>query len=140
MKTFKDQVTVTVKDSTYNMTIYDKLNDKLTKYVDDAAAIVAKYQTADVEIDETTDFLKIATLIQKSYLDDYYCRIETILSSFCKVIANFCYYKQTRKIFSFNIDFNFLENHYSYFTDAFVRADILVNKKINDEQHHASVY
>ena len=140
MKTFKDQVTVTVKDSTYDMTIYDKLNDTLTQYVDDAASIVAKYQTADVEIDETTDFLKIATLINKQYLDDYYCRIERILYSFCKAIADFCYKEQTGKTFSFNIDFNFLENHYSYFTDAFLRADILVSKKINDEQHHTSFY
>lgn len=140
MKTFKDQVTVTVKDSTYNMTIYDKLNDKLTTYVDDAAAIVAKYQSADVEIDETTDFLKIATLIKKQYLDDYYCRIERVLHNFCKVIADFCYYKQTGKTFSFNIDFSFLENHYSYFTESFLRADILVSKKINDEQNRTSVY
>ena len=121
MKEFKDQVTVTVKDSAYNLTSYAELNKRLEELIDNAADIVSKYAVENVEIDENTDFLRVTKLEKEDELNDYYDEIEKVFHKLFNVIANYIYQSKTKKSFeelneyisyeksSFADDFNVLE-------------------------------
>ena len=121
MKTFKDQVTVTVKDSAYDLTSYAELNKRLEELIDSLAEIVSKYAVENVEIDENTDFLRVTKLKKGDELDDYYDDIEEVLHKLFNVIADYIYQSKTEKSVeelneyrsyeksSFADDFNVLE-------------------------------
>ena len=121
MKTFKDQVTVTVKDSAYDLTSYAELNKRLEELIDSLAEIVSKYAVEEVEIDENTDFLRVTKLEKEDELNDYYDEIEKVLHKLFNVIADYIYQSKTEKSFkelneyrsyeksSFADDFNVLE-------------------------------
>ena len=121
MKEFNDKVTVTVKDSAYDLTSYAELNKRLEELIDSLAEIVSKYAVENVEIDENTDFLRVTKLEKEDELNDYYYEIEKDLHKLFNVIADYIYQSKTEKSFkelneyrsyeksSFADDFNVLE-------------------------------
>ena len=99
MTTFKNQVTVTVKNSAYDLTSYAELNKRIEELINEAAEIVSKYAVEDVEIDENTDFLRVTKLEKGDVLDDYYDEIEKVLHKLFNVIADYIYQSKTEKSF-----------------------------------------
>lgn len=99
MKEFKGQVTVTVKDSAYNLTSYAALNKRIEDLIDHAAEIVSKYAVENVEIDENKDFLRVTKLKKGDVLDAYYDEIEGVLHKLFNVIADYIYQSKTKKSF-----------------------------------------
>ena len=117
MKTFKDQVTVTVKDSAYDLTSYAELNKRIEELIDNAAEIVSKYAVEDVEIDENTNFLRVTKLKKGDEFYDYYCDIEVVLYKLFNVIADYIYQSKNKK--SFEELNEYLSYEKSSFSDGF---------------------
>ena len=117
MKTFKEQVTVTVKDSAYDLTSYAELNKRIEELIDKAAEIVSKYAVEEVEIDENTDFLRVTKLEKEDELNDYYDEIEKVLHKLFNVIADYIYQSKTEK--SFKELNEYLSYEKSIFADGF---------------------
>ena len=117
MKTFKKQVTVTIKDSAYDLTSYVKLNKCIEELIDKAAEIVSKYAVEDVEIDENTDFLRVTKLKKGDELNAYYDEIEKVLHKLFNVIADYIYQSKTEKSFEELKEYRSYEK--SSFADGF---------------------